>query len=191
MRKWLVALLLSASSLFGQTVHIPFLWVEPHVRMQINQDWSNMAGQPERAYCARFNLEINRRGDPEFTIIEAWRAIEKNPTPQSISEAICVTAQGDTWPKDVTLMHVHPPHTSADDIYGYSPLRKPGVYLPDGIEAYQCQASPTDWASFLFKTQFPFEVIICAPNAFVPYWRTPYIVTNPQEHSNKKKRKRK
>ena len=188
-----VALLLAASSLPAQTVHIPFLWVEPHIRMQLNKDWSYRPGQNERAYCARFSVEINYRGDPEFTIIEAWRAIEKNPKPMSIERATCVTAQGDTWPKDVTLIHVHPPHTDADDVYGRSPLRKPGVFIVDGIEAYQCQASPWDWASFLFETDLPFEAVMCAPNAIVPYWRFPYVVTpdvGPDSSKHQKKKKK-
>lgn len=174
LRLALLAALILAPILPAQFVITPRVWIDPSVRMRLNKDWSDSAGQHERAYCVWFHTGKRPEvGNDEYTVYAVERAKESNTTPMSMDEPICPEG------KNITLLHTHPPHTNVDHIYGRDPNREENVYMRDGIEAYQCWPSDADYTELLFESKKPFELIMCAPNAIAVYFRKPYRVIKP------------
>lgn len=148
---------------------VPVVWTDPVVRARLAKDWSEVAGQNERAYCIRFGRYFNPRApdNTEFRLTDIWAAQSTDAKPNGITP-ICPD-----WP-DIVILHTHPPHSHATALTDTMPDNSP-EYIPGGWEAYECFPSDNDYSWFL-GGQRAFALIQCDKNSIVPFFREPYSI---------------
>jgi len=134
-------------------------------RRMLDSLWSTDPNQVERGYCvgvvsynSNWAYEDNEKLGREITarVWSIYPARVDDARPSSVGLLTC--DEGDPQ------LHTHPPTTCDDDDTNC---------VKGGVNAWQCQASRTDYMT-LIRKRHRFAIVQCDRNAFRFYWPSEY-----------------